>query len=242
MTLTQPRKFFWFSILITSLSASLLCQGQESPTEESRSNGRPVKILYYQAPANAPSEAYIYAGEQQVARTELTRTSFSETFHIPQGKLRLSFLPKPLVDGEVPDSRPPVVNIPESWEKVLLLVIEHKQNRLMPIRVKAINASDNAFGPGSIYMLNYSDLAIYGTMGTKKLQLKPQSIQIFKKPIEKNGYYPVKLQSLVKGETQPRRFIRQMWSNSDQVRNVLFIIPKPAPMHATYYCAPIRDF
>jgi len=112
----------------------------------------------------------------------------------------------------------------------------------MPIRVKAINASDDKFGPGSIYMLNFSQVSVFGTVGDKELKLKPRSSYTLKNPINKNGAYPVKLQSIAPGDKKPRRFIKQMWSNSDTMRNVLFILPKPAPLYATYYCAPIRDF
>lgn len=236
------RQFHCLFMVISSISASS-AQAQEEPkADEESSKGRPVKVLYYLAPAGAPSEAYVYAQGKQVAKTELSRTSFSDTFRIPNGALRLSFLPQPLADEEAPVSRPPMVTIPKSWKKVLLLVFENKKNTVMPIRIQAINASDDKFGPGSIYMFNYSDLAIYGKVGDKTLRLKPKSTQVFKNPIDKNGYYPVNLQSLVRGEKKPRRFIKQMWSSSDQVRNVLFIMPRPAPMHATYYCAPVRDF
>jgi hypothetical protein len=121
-----------------------------------------------------------------------------------------------------------------------LLVFEDKKNSTMPIRVQAIDASDTVFGPGSIYMINFSDVGVAGTVGDKKLVLKPKDVKIVKNPVSENGYYPAKLDKYVVGEEKPQRFIRQMWGHDAEVRQVLFILPKPAPLHATYYCAPIQ--
>lgn len=232
------------------------CYGQVEgiePSGKKKNQGRPVKVMYYMAPRGAPVEAYVYAGATQVGVTELTRTNFSETFEIPKGgrigakgkaggPVKLSFLPSSLSEGEELPAGAPSVIIPKNWQKVLLLVFPNPKNSVMPIRFKAINASEDKFGAGSIYMLNYSDVGVFGTVGDKTLKLNPRSEKIIKDPINKNGTYPVKLESQVKGEKKPRRFIKQMWGHSDKMRSVLFIMPKPAPMHATYYNAPIRDF
>ncbi|MGJ8641916.1 MAG: hypothetical protein ACSHX9_00795 [Luteolibacter sp.] len=201
---------------------------------------RPVQILYFRAEADAPTKANLYIGESFVVETELPRGNFSETFDIPKGNVSLKFLPGLLEDGKKAPKAAPVVNISEKWQKVLLLVFENKKNSVMPIRVQAIDASDNVFGPGSVYMINFSEVAVAGTVGDKQLRLLPKDVKILKNPVSENGYYPTKLDKYVKGEEKPQRFIRQMWGHDAEVRQVLFILPKPAPLHATYYCAPIE--
>ncbi|BDS05909.1 hypothetical protein NT6N_09490 [Oceaniferula spumae] len=205
---------------------------------------RPVRILYFQSPADSPEEAYLYAGPKMIGQTELPRYNFSKTFEIPnaKNKIRLTFLPKPLEEGQkIPRGAPSVI-IPTQWQKVLLLVSENKNNSTMPIKVTAINASNNVFGPGSIYMMNLSQLRIGGTIGDQKIDLQPRTVKIVKNPSNTNGVYPTKLYSVHKPGDTPQRFIRQMWGHDNQERKVLFILPKPAPQHATYYCAPLRDF
>ena len=201
---------------------------------------RPAQILYFRAPAKAPTEAYLYAGDLMVAKTELPRSNFSQTFEIPDGDLNLRFLPSMLEEGAKVPTKIPGTRIPEGWEKTLLLVFEDSRNKAMPIRVQAINASDNAFGPGSVYVANFSEIGVMGTVGDKKLRLKPKAVEIIKSPISEEGYYPAKLDKVIVGDPKPQRFIRQMWGHDEKVRQVLFILPKPAPLHATYYCAPIR--
>lgn len=217
--------FSMFSLL------SMLCYGQ-----------RPVQVLYFQSDADAPTEAYVYDNERMVAKTDLPRSNFSKTFKIPRGKRRLHFLDKQLAEGEQAPEEMPFVDIPKKWKRVLLMVFEDETNSVMPIQVKAIDASDNVFGPGSICAINFSEIGVIGTIGDKELKLKPKSFKIIEDPIAENGYYPAKLYGVIKEGAKPRRFIKQMWQHDKDTREVLFILPKPAPRYATYYCAPIRDF
>ena len=221
----------WLLVTLISLLGAL-CYGQE----------RPVRILYYQAPEGAPTEAFIYAGNDLLGETELPRANFSKTFKIPRGDLQLKFLPSPLVEREKMPKRAPSAKIPESWQKVLLLVFPNEKNPLIPIRVQAIDASDNVFGPGSVYIINFSEIGIAGTVGDKELKLKPKSVEVIKNPIPENGFYPARLNAYIGDGQKSRRFIKQMWQHSDTTRQVLFIMPKPAPRYATYYCAPVGDF
>jgi len=232
------------------LLVTCLCQAQEVRTNIAQhpkktpktAKVRPVKVIYYMAPKNAPKMAHLYVAKKEVAKTPLPTQNFSDTFSIPKGDLQIHFSPKTLAEDQLPSPQLPTIHVPKSWKKILLVVFHHPKNKAMPIRVKAINASDNHFPTGSTYILNLSKIGVKGTIGKKEILIKPRSHLILKNAIAGNGYYPVNLQSYVQGETRPRRFIKQMWQKSDQVRNVLFILPKPAPLHATYYTAPIRDF
>ncbi|MGJ8652753.1 MAG: hypothetical protein ACSHX8_05730 [Opitutaceae bacterium] len=204
--------------------------------------GRPVRILYYQSPADAPTEAFIYAGKELLTKTDLPRSNFSDTFEIPGGDIQLRFLSQAIGIEQKMPKRAPSATIPEAWQKVLLLVFENAENPILPVRVQAIDASDHVFGAGSVYFMNFSEVGIAGMVGDKQLKLRPKSINVIKNPISENGFYEAKLDAYVAKGEKPRRFIKQMWKHSDQTRMVLFILPKPAPRHVTYYCAPVDDF
>ncbi|MDP4625921.1 MAG: hypothetical protein NWT08_12370 [Akkermansiaceae bacterium] len=201
---------------------------------------RPVQILYFQAETDAPTKASLYVGESLVAETELPRDNFSETFEIPKGDIKLRFVSGVIEEEKQAPEGAPEVDISGNWKKVLLLVLEDSEKSTMPIRVQAIDASDKVFGPGSIYMTNFSEVDVAGTVGDKEIELKPGDVRVIKNPVGKPGSYPVKLDKQVAGEDKPQRFIKQMWVHDEEVRQVLFILPKPAPLHATYYCAAIR--
>jgi hypothetical protein len=202
---------------------------------------RPMQILYFQAPNEAPTEAYIYANDAMLMKTDLPRSNFSKSIEIPKGSIQLQFLAEPVEEGSKVPREAPLVTIPEGWSKILLLVFEGEIDAIMPIRVRAINASDDVFGPGSIHVINFSDIRIGGRIGDKIIDLHPHKTKTIKHPIKNNGYYPTKLQAITKEGEKPQWFIKQMWEHNESTRNVLFILAKPAPLHATYYCAPIRD-
>ena len=232
------RCFLILVVALSSLAHSQIERGRSKKSNE----GRPVKILYYKASKGAPSEADVYVGAEKIAETKLPTHNFSATFEIPKGDINLKFGPRSLTEDQKVPADLPSVKISESWSKVLLLVYPAEENTTMPIKVVAINASNNVFGPGSVYMINYSDVAVFGQMGNKKIEMKPKSTFVLTKPIDGAGAYPVKLNAFVKGQKVPRKFIRQMWTINNTTRKVLFIMPRPAPHYATYYSAPIRGF
>ncbi|MGJ8671837.1 hypothetical protein [Rubritalea sp.] len=235
LQVTDKKHYCLFLVLSSLLCA--VCLGQLNDA-----SGRSASIMYFKALAGSPSEAFIYSGDKEVAKTPLPRSNFSKFFKIPKGDQLLSFLPKPMDRDRSFSQAPPSVKVPESWGKVLFLVFEDKSNAVMPIRVVPINASDNQFGPGCLYVINFSELRVFGTIGEKELKIRPMEKRVIKQPIDENGDYAVRLQALVQGDDKPRRFIKQMWSYNDKMRTLFLILPKPAPYHATYYSAPIRDF
>jgi len=203
---------------------------------------RPVRILYHKAPKDAPKNAYIYMGDKLIANPNLTKHNFSKTFEIPKGDTSLKFLPNELEEGTKPAKGAPSIKIPATWQKILLLVYLDEKNNVMPIKVKGINASDDVFGPGSTYIINFSEVLIKGNIGNKEISIHPKKFKVIDFPASKSGAYPVILQKVIKGDNTSRDFIKTMWQQAKTTRQVLLIIPREAPYHASYFNAPIRSF
>ena len=229
-------------LLTLTLIGASICLGQNGSSSELRkvTNGRPAKIIYYKSAADAPSESSVYFQGSYIAQVALSKRGFGETFTIPTGNIKLNLLANPLENTDKVDENAPVVSVPATWDKVLFLVFEDKKNEVMPIKIKAIDASEDKFGNGSLYMLNFTKFTVIGTMGEKEVILKPLSEQILKDPISGYGTYPVSLDLKVSKTTKPRRFVRQPWSKSSNKRSVLFVFPQGN--YASYYAAPIRNF
>lgn len=214
------------------------------------SAARVARILYYGASSDAPQSAFVYQnrmGSPSVAVGEpqevgLPRHNFTKSFDLHNGKLKLSFLPSLLAeDAELPEAAPSVT-IPKKWEKVLLLVFQDPSNSVMPIRVKALNASDDVFGPGELLFINYSQISIFGLIGEQKLLVHPKQMKVVSAPIAKMGEYQVKLDS-VEDDIESRRWLmRQTWRHHPNVRRVVFAFPLPAPRTVKLYSAPLRNF
>ena len=226
---------FLLKLIMTTFLCSTILLAQSGGTNK----GRPVKLIYYKAPLGAPSDAYIYSQNKEVATVQLTKTYFSKTFQIPRGDVKLSFLEKPLAEDEILSTRAPSVNVPESWTKLIILVFEDKLNPVMPIKLKAINASDNKLGPGSTYIINYTKSALVGEMGDQKINLKGESEIVVKDVVDLKGKkftsYNTKLDLVVPNEDKPRRFIRQSWVTNNKDRALLFVYPRSGSSKSTYF-------
>lgn len=203
---------------------------------------RVARIMYYGASKAAPKTAFSYdqSGASQVV--ELGRHHFSDSFEIPSGDIVLKFVPKQLPDDQPLPETAPQLKIPKEWKKVLIMVSEDLENTVLPISLNAINASDDVFGPGELLFINFSDIAIFGMVGDKKLVLKPETTALISNPASKREDYYVQLDS-VEGTIESRRwFLRQRWRHQPKQRYVAFVIPMPKPRVAKIYSTPIRDF
>lgn len=201
---------------------------------------RAAKILYFEAGAQEPEEVFMYSKEGFFAESELPRDNFSPNFLIPKGVSSITFFPKSnAVPKELEGA--PQVSFSADWKKILFLVFKDSKNKIMPIRVRAINASADIFGPGSIYAINFSRMTVAGEVGDKKLLLKPQKTEIIKNPISKTGFYPTVLQLKGPEMKKPRDFVKQMWAHHQKHRRMLFIMPRKPPHFATYKFTVIKD-
>lgn len=210
---------------------------------------RVARILYYGAPPSAPEKAFVYTKTGELynlgdsLKVPLERHNFSKSFPLKSGAIRLGFLPQVLPEGtEFPVSAPGV-KIPRTWSKVLLLVSHDPENTVMPIRVKAINASDDSFKAGELYFINFAKATIFGLVGNKKLMLKPMKTAIVSDPADGAGSYQVKLDTIRDGDGETRQWlVRQPWRHDPDIRRVIFIIPLAPPRVAKVYSAPIGNF
>ncbi len=201
-----------------------------------------ARILYYGAPKNAPKTAFVYQNQTTSQEVELSRYHFSDSFDIPAGDAVLKFLPRELLtDESVPESAPQL-KIPKEWKKVLILVSEDLNNKTFPIRLNAIDASDDVFGQGEILFFNFSEVSVFGMVGEKKLILKPETTALISDPISDKGDYLVELDSIRNTIETRRWLLRQTWHHQPKYRYVAFVLPMPKPRVAKIYSTPIRDF
>jgi len=159
-----------------------------------------------------------------VANPNLTKANFSKTFEIPKGDKLLKFLPNELEEGTEPAKKAPSVNIPAAWQKILLLVYLDEENEVMPIKVKGINASDNVFGPGSTYIINFSEVLVKGNIGNQEVSILPKKFKVIDFPASRPGSYPVVLKKIVKGDNKPKDFIKTMWQQARTVFKEHYIL------------------
>ncbi len=206
------------------------------------SAGRMAKIMYYQAPVEAPEYVFVYQSKKQPEEVKLERQKFSLSFELEAGDRRLVFLPKELPEDMEMPAGSPFVMIPATWDKVILFVTEDEKNPVMPIRVHAFDASDRIFGPGDILFINQCDLAVGGMVGDERITMKPKTAKVLGAPLGERGEFNLMLDSYDQKSKQRRNLVRKRWLHIPEFRNVVFITKLPPPAMAKIFVAEIRSF
>jgi hypothetical protein len=203
---------------------------------------RVARIIYYGAPANAPKTAFVYQVDEEAQEVSLDPHNFSESFDLSPGSIRLAFLPSALPkDVRVPKAAP-MLKVPADWNKVLIFAFEDEANPVLPIRLHAINANDNVFGPGDTFFVNFSEMTVLGLVGDKKLLSKPRSTTRISNPRIGVGSYMLKLDAFKDDVNMRRRLVQQRCRYNPAMRLVTFFVPLPPPRMIKVYSAPIQDF
>jgi len=203
---------------------------------------RVARIMYYGASKAAPKTAFVYDQSGASQAVELNRHHFSDSFEIPSGDIVLQFISKELSEDQLMPETAPRLKIPKEWKKVLIMVSEDRENTVFPISLNSSDASDDVFGPGELLFINFSDIAIFGMVGDKKLVLKPQATVVISNPASKKEDYYVQLDSVESTIETRRWFLRQRWRHQPEQRYVAFVIPMPKPRVVKIYATPIRNF
>ncbi|MGJ8634474.1 MAG: hypothetical protein ACSHX7_11205 [Luteolibacter sp.] len=232
-----------FPILAILLSgfACLSVSAQQEEKKEKGDSKRMVRVMYYGAPAGAPTSAFVYQKGLLSQEVILDRHNFIGSFEMSPEATKLVFLPGELAEDEQPPADAPSVSIPKTWQKVLLLVSADSKNKVLPIQMLPINASPGVFNPGEIYFMNFSKVTVFGMVGSKKLLCKPESKEIIKKPAADFTTYAVQLDSYKDSMENRRKLVRQNCNQNPNARVLTLILPLPPPRLVFLYSAPIND-
>lgn len=202
---------------------------------------RTVRLLYFQAPPDAPRKAFLYGSSGQYVDVRFPRWNLSDKVTLPDSGEQFILLPEPLAEDEPPPASAPRILIPLGMELTVLLIFPDANNPILPIRVQTINASASVFGPGELYWVNLTDIAVGGMIGERKLLMKPRSTQIMQAPKQENGDYPVLIDCATPGENKRRWLVRQTWRHNANARQLVFIQPLDAPRIASLHSVTFYD-
>ncbi len=205
-------------------------------------SARTAKILYFKAPAKAPTETYIYQDVKDPLIASLPRNNFTETIQLKDGDIKLYFLPKALPpEFEAFPKNTPHVVIPASWSKVLILASSDPDNKVFPVRFLAVNANTDKIKNGDLMFINSSNSSVFGFVGSKKLALKPKSKAIIKNPARPSEEYTIELNRIHEKSDKPVLFYRKIYRQSVNQSALILFYNSARTGRLSYYCAPIRD-
>ena len=150
------------------------------------------RILFLGRPASAPAKLQLFDGATS-REVELPGLNFSPVYELPAGNLMLTFLPSPPEDPEKLPPGAPTTRVPKSVFDFYLIVTSDPENKVAPVRIKVIDASQDQFRRGQTLWFNLTDLTVGGNLGSEKLVIKPLSKTVMNAPVNGSGDYPVSL-------------------------------------------------
>jgi hypothetical protein len=138
----------------------------------------------------------------------------------------------------------PSVEIPEDHTDLVLLVLSDPDNRIAPVRMEAVNLSDENFKIGRTLWMNRTDKAIEAKLGDQALSLDPVGSKIVEAPLSDkgvaaSGYYAATFtyQAEAGGAFAP--ITEQQWWHDANSRHLGFITDTGGKLPRIYY---FRDF
>ena len=184
---------------------------------------RTCRILFIGAAKGAPKELVLFDGEgyQEV---ELPKMNLSPVYKLPAGDISLRLLTK---QPETPEQIPagaPGVEVAEGIGDFYLLISNDPKNKVIPVAMKVVDADPGKFRRGEMLWFNLTENRIGGKLGSEKFDLKPNSRQISKAPINEAGQFPVELYFLMPGKEDIWPLCETKWIHNPNGRVVMFVI------------------
>jgi len=202
---------------------------------------RIVRAVYFRAPAGAPEEVCVF-GLAGNPRLELPRMNLSAPLKLPEKDLRVWFTATAVPEGEAPPKGVPHADLPATWKQAVLLFFPDPENKVLPVKVIAVNASAEAFGPGDRYWLNLSTAVVAPKIGDIPVpRIGPGKTYLMESPRRARGDVPVIVKCMLPDDEQFRDLCRTTWRHDPTSRKLVFILPNPGRRVPRIWSVPFGD-
>ena len=186
---------------------------------------RTARAIFIQPPDGSVEKAILFTGTTGI-EIELPQRNFSREVSLPDGELTLAVLTQvPTKDGPVPPLAP-VIKIPASWSRCLILLFPDSNNKVFPAHAVPFNASMDQFPVGHTMVFNVSRATVMVKLGKEEVRVKPGQSASVKPPLEKFGDYLVAIDCAFAGDKEATPLCRSTWRHDPQSRQILLITPE----------------
>lgn len=183
---------------------------------------RTCRILFPNGPDQATGIYYLYDGiaSQQVT---LPRLSLSAVHKLRPGNIRIHLLSSPVTKPEEVPPGAPEVTVTADITDLYLLVSNDPDNKVLPLRMKVVNANYDKIRLGEMLWFNLTQKNLAGKIGTSSLQLAANSSAVVKQPATSAGDYPVEIYFRVPGDERTHPLIESQWYHDPRSRFIVFV-------------------
>lgn len=185
---------------------------------------RTCRVLFLGAPDGAVEKAWLHDGRSG-QEVELPQMNLSPVYLLAgEGGGRLRLLRGPVAKGGEPEAGAPVVTLGAEVKDFYLLVTPDPGNPVLPVRLQVIDAGKGDFGTGQMLWYNLTDCSVGGEVGSRRLEMKPNSRVVLDAPAAGSDDYPVNLTFRMADNPRLYPLCETKWRHDPGARSLFFVI------------------
>jgi len=226
-------------LILLALLAFLICNHAHGAPD------RTCRIVFLDRPTDAPKRLHLYDGSSS-QEVDLPSMNLSPLYKLAAGAIQLKLLTAKAEDPKEVPPDAPSVEIPADYADFFLLVSSDPENKITPVKLKAINLDNENFKPGQTLWLNQSDKTIEGKLDEQILSLEPESSKIADAPFDKkrvptSGYYTVSFTYQTNDQGVFAPITEQEWWHDAESRHLGLIVNTGRKLPTIYFYRDFRD-
>ena len=183
---------------------------------------RTCRILFPNAPQQPEGRYFLFDGQKSQEVT-LPRLSFSPVYKLRPGDIKIWLLTSPIGTPEEIPQGSPEVTVAADTRDIYLLVSTDPDNRVLPLRMKVVNANSEKIGRGEMLWINLTPKHLAGKIGRSSLKLAPNTTTLVKEPAASHEDYPVEIYFRVPNDDRTHPLIESQWNHDPRSRSVVFV-------------------
>jgi hypothetical protein len=183
---------------------------------------RTCRIIFPNAPQQPVGAYYLFDGQASQEVT-LPRLSFSPVYKLRPGDIRIWLVTSPVSKPEELPPGSPEVTVGADTRDLYLLVTTDPDNRLLPLRMKVVNANSEKIGRGEMLWFNLTSKHLAGKVGRSSLHLAPNDNVVVGEPAASHEDYPVEIYFRVPGDDRTHPLIESQWNHDPRSRCIVFV-------------------
>lgn len=193
------------------------------------SSSRTCRLLYVQAPLDAPDKVVLVVGKE-TTDVDLPRLTISNTrAKLPAGPVRVYAATKAPTKTEPLPADAPFVDIPEAMSDSLIVLLPTGQPGPLAFIMLPVEFNKTRAPEGAVIWFNLSDRIIYAKLGNAGVTVNPKGSALSMPTVGIDEPYDVYVDaSPVPPETETVPVVRGSWVKESRMRNLLFVVPDPS--------------
>lgn len=185
---------------------------------------RAMRTLFI-APGDSTLRNCVLVDGTQSRPVELPQRNLSAPIMLSDGDVVLYALPKALAEGEKIPATAPSARIPESWTRCILVFMPDPQNKVLPVTITPVDASDSKMPLGHTLLINCTKATLHAKFANETVTCMPARTVLVKPPRADHGDYPIAIDCTYPDDMIRRPVCRSTWNHNPTVRQFLFAIP-----------------